>query len=342
MHLNSLGKYGKTALLVPLYGAGELTQAFCRSAAVHGATYLLRRPATKLLLSDQSDSNTTKQINGVSLSPSKFSNDSINLNDKPIRAPHVVISNAALPYQLKRHVSSQCPKKRVLRRISILSGKLVHGEDNPTKEQRHVIIIPPNSRSSVNNSYVIYGVALDDSVSIAPAGSTILHLSTIVDDINDEKMKVDDSSLRQTVQELIDCCKVSNDGSPDDESGFLQEIYHVSFSYELTDSSAYGVGTEDIPNGLHLCSSPISAITEFDTAFIHAKEIFEKIVGDEVDFLSLSMEMEEVINNNQAGRMARDEEDDDGRMLESAMSMLQSNKVSTECDDTHKSDVTSE
>lgn len=41
---------GTGALLVPLYGAGELPQAFCRVAAVAGALYVLRRPLAAVLL----------------------------------------------------------------------------------------------------------------------------------------------------------------------------------------------------------------------------------------------------------------------------------------------------
>ena len=31
-----------------MYGSGELSQAFCRSAAVYGATYLLRRAPVQI------------------------------------------------------------------------------------------------------------------------------------------------------------------------------------------------------------------------------------------------------------------------------------------------------
>jgi len=45
LHLQSTGRYGAGygAFLLPLYGAGELPQAFCRLAAVKGAVYVLRR-----------------------------------------------------------------------------------------------------------------------------------------------------------------------------------------------------------------------------------------------------------------------------------------------------------
>ncbi|XXQ33684.1 Rab GDP dissociation inhibitor [Plasmodiophora brassicae] len=40
--LMSMGRFDRGALLYPVYGTGDLPQAFCRLAAVYGATYLLR------------------------------------------------------------------------------------------------------------------------------------------------------------------------------------------------------------------------------------------------------------------------------------------------------------
>ena len=44
-HIRSLGKFGSTAYLAPLYGTSELPQAFCRLCAVWGGTYMLTRGA---------------------------------------------------------------------------------------------------------------------------------------------------------------------------------------------------------------------------------------------------------------------------------------------------------
>ena len=43
-HLTGFGVYGQFPIIVPLFGGGgELSQAFCRAAAVKGATYILDR-----------------------------------------------------------------------------------------------------------------------------------------------------------------------------------------------------------------------------------------------------------------------------------------------------------
>eukprot|EP00271_Cylindrocystis_brebissonii_P020788 TRINITY_DN705_c0_g2_i1.p1 TRINITY_DN705_c0_g2~~TRINITY_DN705_c0_g2_i1.p1 ORF type:complete len:871 (+),score=188.75 TRINITY_DN705_c0_g2_i1:323-2935(+) len=62
LYLTSMGKYSgaRQAFLYPVYGAGELPQAFCRLAAVKGALYVLRRPVDALLVSKE-----TNAVKGV-------------------------------------------------------------------------------------------------------------------------------------------------------------------------------------------------------------------------------------------------------------------------------------
>eukprot|EP00850_Spirogloea_muscicola_P013225 SM000088S23766 [mRNA] locus=s88:514964:518693:- [translate_table: standard] len=62
LYFSSLGRFGQpqSAFLYPLYGQGELPQAFCRIAAVKGATYVLRRPIASLLLD-----KVTRECRGV-------------------------------------------------------------------------------------------------------------------------------------------------------------------------------------------------------------------------------------------------------------------------------------
>ena len=52
--LQSLGRYGNTPFIWPLYGAGELPQAFCRMCAVFGGLYCLRRGASAITFSEES------------------------------------------------------------------------------------------------------------------------------------------------------------------------------------------------------------------------------------------------------------------------------------------------
>lgn len=51
--LNSLGRYGNTPFLWPLYGSGELPQCFCRLCAVFGGIYYLKREVDAIVLDSE-------------------------------------------------------------------------------------------------------------------------------------------------------------------------------------------------------------------------------------------------------------------------------------------------
>lgn len=72
--LSSLGRYGNTAFLFPMYGCGEIPQCFCRLCAVFGGVYCLRRP-----------------ISEINYTENKFT--SLKCGDQVIRAKSLVIGN---------------------------------------------------------------------------------------------------------------------------------------------------------------------------------------------------------------------------------------------------------
>lgn len=58
MFIQSIGRYGNTPFLFPMYGCGELPQSFCRLCAVFGGVYCLKRELSELkVLSDPEDEN---------------------------------------------------------------------------------------------------------------------------------------------------------------------------------------------------------------------------------------------------------------------------------------------
>lgn len=49
LYSESLARYGKSPYLYPLYGLGELPQAFARLSAIYGGTYMLDKPVDEIL-----------------------------------------------------------------------------------------------------------------------------------------------------------------------------------------------------------------------------------------------------------------------------------------------------
>jgi len=54
-YCESLSRYGKSPFIYPLYGLGELPQAFARLAAIYGGTYMLNKPVQKIVFNDKGE-----------------------------------------------------------------------------------------------------------------------------------------------------------------------------------------------------------------------------------------------------------------------------------------------
>lgn len=49
LYVNSMARYGKSPYIYPLYGLGELPQAFARLSAIYGGTYMLNTSVDEFL-----------------------------------------------------------------------------------------------------------------------------------------------------------------------------------------------------------------------------------------------------------------------------------------------------
>jgi Rab GDP dissociation inhibitor len=49
LYTSSMARYGKSPYIYPLYGLGELPQAFARLSAIHGGTYMLDKPISEIV-----------------------------------------------------------------------------------------------------------------------------------------------------------------------------------------------------------------------------------------------------------------------------------------------------
>jgi RAB protein geranylgeranyltransferase component A len=315
-HLQALGRYGTTAFLVPMYGSGELSQAFCRSAAVFGATYLLRRAPLAI------QHNADKTVTGILISGDKTDDDSAafmakrNVENKVVKCDHVVVPNNVL---LDEDMSTGKCERRIVRRLTILLGKVIPSENG---EQRHIIFIPPNA---IGNSYAIHAVLLDFSARAAPNECTLLHLTTTVPATrctsNIAADSEDFAAVLQRAQDAILSSKRQgagdvSAGGNDKEHYLAKELYHVSFSHACpeneTSTHSSGLG------GLHVCSHMGQSLTA-DVAFQEAQRLFSTICPG-MEFLGLANTFDEAIR-------ARAEEkrydDDEKTMLESALGMIE-------------------
>jgi len=49
LYTSSMARYGKSPYIYPLYGLGELPQAFARLSAIYGGTYMLDKPIDEIV-----------------------------------------------------------------------------------------------------------------------------------------------------------------------------------------------------------------------------------------------------------------------------------------------------
>ncbi|CAM9789204.1 unnamed protein product [Chrysoparadoxa australica] len=157
-HLSSLGRYGETALLLPMYGMAEFPQAFCRVAAVHGGTYMLNRGLRAAVLS-QSESE-SKCVGVVDTQGNVFACGAL------------VIGEDYWP-------SIEHAGRRVVRRISIIEGAVVEGAN------ASAVVIPPGSgrKGKRGRRSAVHALQLGKGVAATPLSlhsqMHVLHLSTV-------------------------------------------------------------------------------------------------------------------------------------------------------------------
>jgi len=313
LHVTALGRFGNTAFLTAMYGSGELSQAFCRSGAVYGSTYMLRRPPLRITLEKGSP-----KVSGVVLGGEGMVGFDDEQLDQEISCEHVIVPSTMIDPTAVRNAV----RTRTYRRISILRGKLVTAEReqndadiSPETEQRYAIIIPPGTRGLSNQS-AIHVLALDDSVCVSPRGKqyTVLHL-TMTSPEDCDSHDVFDETLGRAVQHLIESQLSTNE-----EALSVEECHHVSFSF--ASDSPIDITMNNETTGLHIAYRDTQSIT-CDSAFREAKRIFDKICPD-ADFLGLSKKVEdEIVYRNE------EDSDDEKVVLESAVTMIETPLTST-------------
>jgi len=147
----SLAQYGKSPYIYPLYGLGELPQAFSRMSAVHGGVYMLNKPVDKIEFDENgrvcgvTSEGETAKCKMVIGDPSYF------LGDGKVKQVG-----------------------QVIRVVCIMS----HPVPNTNNSDSCQIIIPQNQ---VGRSHDIYITCLGHSNCVAPQGKYVAIVSSTVE-----------------------------------------------------------------------------------------------------------------------------------------------------------------
>lgn len=150
MYLHSVARYGKSPYIYPLYGLGELPQAFARMSAVYGGTYMLNKPI------DGIEYDADGKVTGVK-SEGEVAKTKLVIGD-PTYFPDKVKKTGA----------------RVIRAMCILDHP-VPNTDNLDSLQ---IVIPQNQ---LKRHHDIYIAVLSSSHFVCSKGHYVAIISTVIE-----------------------------------------------------------------------------------------------------------------------------------------------------------------
>ncbi|KAH3660212.1 hypothetical protein OGAPHI_007417 [Ogataea philodendri] len=301
-YLTSFSVYGTFPVLYSKFGGpGEISQGFCRSAAVAGATYKLDSQLqsydSKKKIATFTDGSTVKVTERLVCSPSQAPANAENVPDKQ--------------YEITRLIT-----------IVSKSCKEWFSEG----ESAAVVVFPPNSLPSAN-AFPVQVIIMGSGSGCCPNGQCIWYLSTVEKgdkarhDLETALLKLEESILRESedggfdVDLTDDDVVVRPDGNvsvinsvklgksfkefvPKEKLTFLFKLMFTQF----TSVEPFGVVNENIfKNALNqgsensvdhevLYSNMPSAEVSYDGIVTEAKLLYTSIVGSDDDFFDVDFE----------------------------------------------------
>ncbi|CAA0824922.1 Rab escort protein [Striga hermonthica] len=162
---SSIGRFPNAngAIIYPIYGQGELPQAFCRRAAVKGCIYVLRMPIASVLMDkDGGTYNGIKLGSGQELFSSQL-----------ILEPHYTIPSTLTPAEqvaASHGANLSDTKEKVVRGICITKNSLYPGVANC------LVFFPPRSLYPEQITTVRV-LQLSSNVAACPSGMFVTYLS---------------------------------------------------------------------------------------------------------------------------------------------------------------------
>jgi len=198
LYFDSLSHYGKSPYLYPIYGLGDLPQAFARLSAVYGGTYMLNKPVLGFTYDEQG------RVNGVK-------------SDDGIAACKTVVGDPSYFNDKIRKVGS------VARCITILD----HPIDSTNNSESCQVILPLNQ---IKRNSDIYISCVSFAHNVAPKGKYICIISAVMETDDPKK------DLEAGVKLLEPCLHKFYSVSPlfEPTHDHNKEGIHISKSYDPT------------------------------------------------------------------------------------------------------------
>lgn len=157
LYVESLGKYGDSPFLYPIYGLGGLPESFSRLCAIHGGTYMLNTKVDEILFNGEG------KVSGI------------RSNGEEAKAP-LVICDPSYVMNLNGKVREN---GKVIRAICILDHPIPNTNDSTSCQ----IILP---QKQLGRTYDIYISMVSSAHAVCSKGLYIAMISTTVETANPE------------------------------------------------------------------------------------------------------------------------------------------------------------
>jgi len=198
LYFDSLQQHGKSPYLYPIYGLGDLPQAFARLSAVYGGTYMLNKPILGFSFDEEG------RVNGVKC-------------DDGIARCKTVVGDPSYFREKVKQIGT------VARCIAILD----HVPDSTNNSESSQIILPLNQ---IKRNSDIYISCVSFAHKVAPGGKYICIISSVME--TDDPKKDLDAGVKLLEPILHRFYSVSPIFEPVNE--YAKEGIHISKSYDAT------------------------------------------------------------------------------------------------------------
>ncbi|KAI0219006.1 Rab proteins geranylgeranyltransferase component A 1 [Lamellibrachia satsuma] len=265
--LQSLGRYGNTAFLWPLYGSGELPQCFCRMCAVFGGIYCLRRSAQSLVV------NESKRCTGI-----------IDTEGQRLNCRWLIMESSYASTDIFPQHSH--PRQEISRGI-LLTNKSIQ----PTSQEEITLLRLPagDGRAQPITVYELAPCSM-----ACPSGFYLVHMTC-------QSTADAETDLASTVQQLFqeNCDEDIVPAEEDTKPCVLWSVYFNMADNTSTDHHC------DVADNVIVVSGPDASL-DFEHSIAEARKIFEQICGMEEEFLPAAPDPEDIIYDDREGKTPAD------------------------------------
>jgi len=199
LYADSMGKYGSSPFLYPVYGLGGLPESFSRLCAIHGGTYMLNTPVDGIIIED-----------GKAVG--------IKSGDQTAKAPLIICDPSYV-----RDMNKTKPIGKTIRAICILDHPIPNTQDVPSIQ----IILPQKQLGRKSDIYI---TMVSNAHAVCAKNLYIAIVSATVETENPQQEIEPAIAMLGAIRERFDA--VSEMYAPTNDP--MAENLHITRSYDAT------------------------------------------------------------------------------------------------------------